>query len=290
MKVTNKFNLPEAYLRAVETDEYTRGDAHVTASELGLPARLFALKRKHEAELEVDASELLPVLIGKAVHNILEKCDRESIVEERLYAECLGWTLGGKFDNHTEFNGVLTDWKTTRVDALQAKIKEGFKEWIVQMNVYRHLLLTAGRQVEKLRVIALLVDYSPLRKRYNSDYPPVPVMEIDIPVWPSEVTERYIAAKVATFQAALKDLPLCSDEERWVAGGETAVTKQGRKRAIKLFDTEEEAKEWMQTQDDLADLYIEKRPKQYLRCENYCPVREFCEQYKSEQLIIRKEP
>ena len=175
MKVTNNFNLPEAFLRAVSNDDYDKGKAEVTASELALPPRVFALKRKFAEELTVDASELLPILIGKSVHNILEKADKEAVVEERLFAEVSGWLLGGKFDNHTEFNGVLRDWKTTRVDALQAKIREGFAEWTAQMNAYRYLLRKAGRQVEKLQVVALMVDFSPVKKRFNSEYPAVPV-------------------------------------------------------------------------------------------------------------------
>lgn len=289
MKVTNKYNLPEAYLRVVSNDEYTRGRADVTASELGLPARVFALKRKHEADLEVDASELLPILLGKAVHNILERADKENVVEERLFTTVANWVVGGKFDNHTEFNGVLTDWKTTRVDALLAKTREGFKEWVIQMNTYAYLLKKAGRKVESLRVIAFMVDFSPVKKRFDAEYPTVPVQIIELPIWEDEVIEHYLNTQIEIFKSALVDLPECSDADRWTRGGQTAVMKEGRKKAVKLFDNETEAKAWLAEQNDAPNLYLQNRPKEYIRCQFYCPVSNFCEQWKRDQLTITKE-
>ena len=280
MKVTNKFNLPEAFIRVVSEDNYTKGEADITASEIGLPPRIFALKRQHEHELEVDASELVKIMMGKAIHQVLEDANKDALVEERIYTRVLDWNVGGKFDRVSVFDAVLTDWKTSTVDAFRAKWREGFREWTIQLNIYVYLLRKNGYQVEKARVILFLLDHSPSKARREEEYPQLAVQVLDFEIWPEEVTERFLNAQVQLFQSALMRLPLCSDEDRWMRGGQTAVKKEGRVRAVKLFASPAEAEEWLKRQSDAANLYLETRPKEFIRCLDFCPVRKFCKQWR----------
>jgi hypothetical protein len=68
----------------------------------------------------------------------------------------------------------------------------------------------------------------------------------------------------------------CTPEERWERPTRYALMKKGRKRAIKLYDTEEDANGAVKEKDH----YVEYRKGESVRCENYCPVKEFCNQYK----------
>ena len=47
MKLTNRFNLPEPFVAAVSSDDYERGDAEYTTTELIKPSRIVAYSRKY---------------------------------------------------------------------------------------------------------------------------------------------------------------------------------------------------------------------------------------------------
>ena len=70
------------------------------------------------------------------------------------------------------------------------------------------------------------------------------------------------------------DIPICSEEERWASPTLYAVMKQGRKSAVKICSTAEEAQALIDT--DVEHLYLEVRPGVSRRCEDYCPVAQFC--------------
>jgi len=75
------------------------------------------------------------------------------------------------------------------------------------------------------------------------------------------------------------ELPLCSDEEQWAKPTVYAVMKEGRKSALKLCSSEEEARTLL----DEKGTYLQVRPGEKTRCESYCQVRDFCEQYQREK-------
>jgi hypothetical protein len=57
--------------------------------------------------------------------------------------------------------------------------------------------------------------------------------------------------------------------------------KKGRKSALRVLDTEQEAKNWVDNTG--KGEYIEHRKGKYTRCEGYCSVAEFCPQLRREQ-------
>ena len=50
-------------------------------------------------------------------------------------------------------------------------------------------------------------------------------------------------------------------------------------RAVKLFDSEFEANEFLVVQKDQDKLKLEHRPGHDMRCDRYCNVNQFCKQY-----------
>ena len=76
--------------------------------------------------------------------------------------------------------------------------------------------------------------------------------------------------------------PVCIYEfgvtvERRASPDKRAVMKKGRKSAVRVLDSEEEAQKL--AMDDKA-LYGEVRKGASKKCEGYCPCREFCGFYK----------
>ena len=65
-----------------------------------------------------------------------------------------------------------------------------------------------------------------------------------------------------------------------------ALMKDGRKSAVKLFDSETEAMLYKQTAKDGDALFIDHRKGEFTRCEgNFCGVAEFCDQYKGDSNV-----
>ena len=98
VKITNKHGLPQALVNAVQNDPYDGGVADISVTRLIQPPQIGYLARG--VELEEDVSERIWVLLGQAVHTILERAYQHSdaLVEQRLYTECCGWTVSGKPD------------------------------------------------------------------------------------------------------------------------------------------------------------------------------------------------
>ena len=95
MKITNKFNLPDAFYNFARNDKYTKGKADISVTTLIDSPRVRLMRDKHKDQLETDASDMIWALFGTAVHHVLESADDPThvMMEERLYAEAAGWTL-----------------------------------------------------------------------------------------------------------------------------------------------------------------------------------------------------
>ena len=73
----------------------------------------------------------------------------------------------------------------------------------------------------------------------------------------------------------------CTPEERWSTPTKYAVMKEGRKTAVKVCATEEEAQSFIDDLEKDKDKHtIEVRPGIDKKCEDYCPCYKFCSYYK----------
>lgn len=288
MRVSNRANLPDALIAAIENDPYTKGDADFSVTELIAPPRQRALMLAHKDEIELDAEDLLYALYGQIAHGILERANRIGFAEKRLFCKVDGYTVSGQLDTLDMDNGILTDWKFTT----SYKFKSGEPapmEFIAQLNMQLELLRVNGMDAQKLQIVGLLRDFSKLKAKRERDsgYPQASVVIMPIAMWPREKTQAYMRERVRAHIAARTELPLCSDEERWAKPEVWAVKKRGKKRAERLHYNEASANQHAAMG---ADLYVEHRPGESVRCNPYCSVRSFCAQYQQASEQAKRAP
>lgn len=283
MKVTNRTGLPEAIVNAVTNDSYSRGDADISVTSLLAPPRQVALKEKHWSELEEDVSERIWSLLGQSIHTILERANKNDIAERRLVIEVEGWRVSGAMDLVHD-GGTLSDYKT--VTAYKFKDGKAPIEYEQQLNCYAEILRQHGEPVGKLQIVGILRDWSKMEARKDPTYPQAQVIVVPVPLWPADIAQKFMKARVLLHQAARKDLPLCSAEDRWARPDTYAVIKQGAKRASRVYENEEEAV--AHAKQDAA-LYVEKRCGENIRCQSYCSVARFCSQIRTVDAGTRSE-
>jgi hypothetical protein len=272
-KLTNNHNLPQTIVDAVMNDPY-KPEGDMTVTTLISPPRQVELKRRHYKAITEDASDKIWCLFGQAMHAVLERAEQSASTETRLSMERQGWVISGQYDQYNAATGLLRDYKVTSVYA----VKNGHrKEWEAQLNILATLIREHGYDVNKLEIVTILRDWSNSQAQRNREYPECPVIVIDVPLWSQERCEEYIDERIRIHQAARNKLPLCSPEEKWKTDDVFALKKEGRKTAVKLYSDKEEASEALLQAGDKH--YIEHRPGRCVRCEKYCPVAEFCNQY-----------
>lgn len=275
MKFSNRSALPDALLRAVENDPYSRGDAEFSVTQLLAPARQAALREQHKDEMEEDVEERLFALYGQIGHGILERANRNAIAEKRYFGTIGGARVSGQLDTLDLDNSILSDWKFTTA--------WGFKpgtppkpEWVAQLNMQLELLRQNGQDAKTLQIIGLLRDFSKMEAARNFDYPRQPVVTLTIPMWDRAKTVEFMWSRIVAHREARKILPECSGDERWAKPDVHAVMKKGRKSAVRLYETAAEALVHAGTSRDLS---VQFRRGSNTRCEFYCNVSKFCSQY-----------
>jgi hypothetical protein len=271
MKVTNKFNLPGPIVKAVELDEHQQADVSVTG--LISPVQMSVLTKQHWDEIEVDASDRIWLLLGKAVHYVLEKAVPDLDTEEYLTVTIDGVTVSGTLDILDRISRTITDYKVTSTYAIKDFTVK--PEWEKQLNCYDYMATLNGDKIEHLQIVAILRDWQE-SKTIEHDYPKSAVIVMPVRKWSRSEQERFLIERVAAWKVAqtMTDLPPCTDDERWAKSPTWAVKKAGNKRATKLFDLEAPAKVFAAENN----MVVEYRPGEQVRCQRYCPVRRFCKQ------------
>jgi len=281
MQYTNKYNLPQPIVDLIVNDDYSRGASDISITGLLSPPRQTVLARQHAEELTEDVSDCLYRLYGKLVHKMLEDADRTALTEERYFMPVEGlpgktWTISGQVDRLLVKDKTLQDYKFVSC----WKFKNGTPpaEYIAQVNMYLELLRYNKIMLDDAEIHAMFRDFSKLEALRNSDYPPIDYMIYPVEIWPREKVQEFIKERVILHQQALEELPECTLDERWARATRYAVMKQGRMRAVKLYETVEAAE--IHASKSSA-FYVEHRPGVQTRCENYCLVAFKCSQYQN---------
>ena len=282
MKITNNYDLPAPLVSAIENDPYEKvGD--ISINGLISPPQMRILKQRHDNEISEDAADGIWKILGQSVHSVLERADTTGhIAEQRMTAQVEGKIISGKPDLYHPQTGKLTDWKVTSVYSFLLGEKP---DWEMQLNLYRWLYVQHGFDPKSLEIVAILRDWSRTRSKVEPDYPRVAVMRAEIPLWPIERADAEVRRLVrAHFDAErLKDaeLPPCTPEQRWEKPTTFAVKKKDAKRAFRVFES------LMQAEEVAAEnkMEIETRLGESVRCEDYCPVKQFCAQYAASKSI-----
>ena len=283
MKITNRYDLPQPLVEMMSKDRYSKGASEYSVTGLLSPPKVQRLREQYDDALEQDISEMLYAFLGTALHSRFEEIKTKNFIkEERLFTELEGTTISGAIDIQevTPAGIILWDYKFTSVWSV---MKEK-REWVEQLNLYKWLVETVKRErVVGLKVCAMLRDYTKYETKEN--YPQSPITVVDIPVWDSYTAETFVRDRLRMHQKAKvardfsEELQDCTDEERWMSETVFAVKREGRKTAIKLFKSIDEA-------NDLAEKekgYVETRKGEPKRCTgNYCGVNQWCSQYQKE--------
>jgi hypothetical protein len=289
MQLTNHHNLPETIINVIKRPQYSKGKSNLSMTELLNSPRIVQLKRKHWDDLTEDAAGMVWSLFGTALHNILEHGkDDHHIVEERVFTEIDGMTISGAIDlQEVEEDGIiLSDYKTTSAWAVQNEKQD----WHNQLNGYAFLVEKAKqRKVKKLRIVAIIRDWSSREAKQKDSYPQAPIVVIEIPLWSFEDREQYIRNRIHVHTEAFfedetgGEIAPCTPEEMWEKQEKFAVMKEGGKRAKSVHDTRQEAEIALPEKG----YFIEHRKGERTRCESFCQVSAFCNTH--QQYLSTKE-
>jgi len=277
--LTNEAGLPDAIVEAVLNDSYSPGEkSDISVTQLISPPQIRMLKKQHNGEIVEDVSDRIYALIGQAVHTILERAEQSAVVEKRLYAKFLGWTVSGQFDRLHVRDGVLQDYKIASIWEYIYGLKD---DRIKQLNILAELCERNGYAINKLEIVMIFRDWKKSEAKYKSadEYPKHQVAIIDVPLMSKHDRDFLITGLVRDHQVAEQGLIRpCTKDERWAKDDSYAVMKRGRKSAMRVLPTEEDAKAWMEENGGDS---IEFRKGVSTRCEDYCDVAPFCQQYKA---------
>jgi hypothetical protein len=284
MNLTNKHGLPQTFVNVIQRPSYSRGDSEISVTEVLSPPQLVLLRRRHAEKIEVDAADQVWSLFGSAVHNILQHGkDENHVVEERLFTTFEGWRISGQVDlqeYQADGSVIISDYKVTSAWTVQQEKTE----WVDQLNLYAWLIERVKEvPVTGLKIVGIVRDWSRREAALKETYPQAPIVVLDIPLWDEAyrttfVRDRLALHNEANFSAVSGTIPECTPEEMWEKPTTYAVMKEGGKRAKRVFESLDKAEAFRAEQTGAH--HIETREGGRTRCDSFCQVAPFCEQYK----------
>lgn len=275
MQITNRHNLPAPMARALAYDGYDRQPGTYSVTALISPPRLRILCERHDEEIVDDVADRIWMLLGSAVHEVLDRAGaHDALQEERLRMPLNLATITGKPDLY-EADGTVSDFKITSVwSVIDSAVKP---EWAAQLNGYAALLRWTGFTVARLQIVAILRDWQ-VSKAGQGNYPPVGAVALPVPLWSHVDAEAYLASRLALHRQSeeLPDafLPECTMDERWQDAPRWAVMKRGRKSAVRLLESSEAAESMAFELG--SQHYVQERPSEPRRCALYCNAAPWC--------------
>ena len=281
MKLTNKQNLPQAFVNVISLNQHNK-DGCYSATTLLKGTREILLTKRHWDEIEIDVSDCVWTVFGTAVHSIMENVKDNTFKEERFEIPVSNSKLTGQIDCYDMEKGLIVDWKTASAWKI---IYHNFDDWKKQGLIYAYLLSKNNLPVNHCQFVSFLKDHSKTKARTDSNYPQKPCFAYDFDVTPEDIqnTESFVENKIMEIESNLNtpddELPVCTSEERWAEPDKWAVMKEGRKSAVRVLNTEEDAKKLVENLG--AKHYVEYRPGVSKKCLEYCNCCQFCNYYKN---------
>ena len=140
MKIVNNHNAPASFIAFCSNDEYSRGKADYSATQLIDEVRVVHFNERHSDLIVDDPYENPWKFVSTIFHSLMEKnSPKGEIAEERLFAEIDGVTISGAMDVQVGSGNKVTigDYKMTTVFAIKDTTK--FEQ---QLNIYAWLIET----------------------------------------------------------------------------------------------------------------------------------------------------
>jgi hypothetical protein len=283
MEITNKQNLPAPLVALLSRNYYSKGSSQYSVTELMSPPKIRRLREQYDAIMEIDVTKMIASQLGTFMHGKLEAKEVEGYTnEERIFTEIDGVVISGAIDlqQHVEGGVIIIDYKFVKAWS----VKQGKEDWTTQLNIYKWLVETVKKvPVKGLQICAIIKDYSAHDK--SEGYPEAEAIMIDIPMWDAIKTETFVRERLDMHRNAKvsfdfgEELQACTDEERWMSETTYATKREGRKSAIRVFKTLEEATELAEKEKG----YVETRKGEPKRCTgDFCGVSKWCKQYQGE--------
>ena len=271
---------------------YTNRGSDYSVTEILKPPRIVQLLKryKHEISKEVSIIKSVGSFRGVAIHDRFQKLlyrviskqgSDDYMVESRLWDRILGRKISGQID--CLYKDILYDFKTTSV---WKRIFGDFLEWEEQLNLYAYMLSLIGINVQQINVIAWYQDWDKM-KAFDRQYPKLEMEQITMMLWPvgdqEEFMHRRIQLQIEAETLPDYDLPFCTIKDMWAKDDAWAVyklTKQGKlpSKASRVLPSSYAAEEWISDQKGTGYKVV-PRPGGRTRCEDWCDVSEFCNQY-----------
>lgn len=264
-----------------------------SATVLCKSPRQVQLEVRHKHEIEVpEIINLWYSFAGSAMHQYLENNLRNNpryLVERRIirFDKPLGGKeedyrrVGAKFDAYDKETKTLYDHKTTTTFIYGKEMKP---EWVKQLMINAYFLEKEGYPVDKVAINAIYMDWRDAKLKYSKDdsYPPAPSTAFEMDAWSMEDREYLYKSLLKEHIDAEKlpdeELPFCSKDYCWESPAKFAVYKPGAAKAMRLTDTYQDALDYIKWKG-ISGLEIEERPSTRKRCQDYCTVNKFCNQY-----------
>lgn len=298
MNLTNELNLPEPLVDAVRSNHAYKEHRYSVTEVLGGTCEAI-LKRRHDREITEDVSQRIWALFGTAVHEVLRrsKGTDTQLQENWMSVPVLdtGYELSGIFDLYDDATREVVDYKT---GGTIKWVKQELDDYRRQVLIYCWMLRKLGFEANRGTIIMFLRDWSKLKANHEKDYPQHQVQRATWEFGKEDLTDA--SAHVLSWftdvmeQEHLPDdqLTPCSPEQRWHKDDKWAIKKKGRKSAIRVLGSEEEAKAYAEQHgiDLESPTYsVEYRPGEDTKCKEYCPVKGFCPYYQA-LMKPREEP
>ena len=172
----------------------------------------------------------------------------------------------------------IVDWKTA---STYKYVFGDYETYEKQLNVYRYLAAQTEERFDRIEKLELCFwwDGWSQSKTKDSDYPEENVTTVDIDVMSNEDVQDYLNKRITLYKQLaelsvqeLSALDICTREEKMQRDDSYAVKKPGRKTALAVFKTQEEA-----TAYNVANkgTFVEKRTG-VANCVNYCKAVKYC--------------
>lgn len=281
--ITNKLNLPQPFVDAATSSHMYKPNRYSVTEVLGGTCEAI-LKRRHQGEQDEDVADRVWAIFGTAVHKVLQEAEATDtqLQENWLSVPIKGtkYELSGIFDLYDDSTKTVTDWKTC---ATWKVIFGDFGDWRKQTLMYCWMLRQLEIDASRGEIVAIMRDHNQRKAKTENDYPKHPVYRIGWDFTDDDFADiedeiQYWFARVANQETVESERLLpCSPDQRWHKPDKWAVMKDGRKRAVRVFEDEEDAVELLnRLKETDKGHHIEFRRGEDTKCESYCPVAEFC--------------
>ena len=298
MNLTNTTKLPKPIVDIANyciNNHKELSDSEFSVTELLKGTKEIVLTRRHRDELKMDVQDTYNLWSGTAIHMLLERFAHDQYIAESRIGVNLGhWdkSLEGYFitgspDLYDFKNGILWDYKNTKVAQFERSSTLADLDWVRQLTIYKLMLEATGRTVKQCKIVAMIKDHSAIQANVKPDYPKSPIMVIDytdiINEEFIEATIDYYCTKVHEVLEALKldddKVEPCTPSERFEKT-DWAIMKKGNKKALRAgFSSEDEAQQTFETIKDKTGCYIQYRAGDPEKCKTYCTCAPYCSFY-----------